>query len=334
MFFRETKQIITKYEQPYKIAILDIETTGLIPTTSEMVAFGVAIIEQNKTTIFQAIVEDKDEEEQLLKQLLIILEPCQILFSYNGSRFDIPYLKGRLSYHKLEFNEKIKLIDIKNISFINFWIKNKFTRANIEDELNFSRELTITGKELAKIIKIYIQKNFSKEGVYFEVILGHNLEEVKSCIVMFEYLQMVQGLKWKNFLECKRSEQALVLKFKGQNSELKFERNGIKFIACGQTIEVIIPVEYLELKKFLEPHKDYFYIEEFNQIIHKSLANFIPSSQKKRVKKEACFITQTNFFIRVYCKEYLELWFNDAKEPFVIYDTEPQVVWNSIKVLL
>lgn len=80
--------------------ILDIETTGLDSTRDQLVLLGFITYENDKCYIIQYFAEDNGEERRLLEIYLKMIENKKVI-TYNGDKFDIPFLNMRLDYNKL-----------------------------------------------------------------------------------------------------------------------------------------------------------------------------------------------------------------------------------------
>lgn len=80
--------------------ILDIETTGLDSKRDQLVLLGFIGYENDKCYIIQYFAEDNSEESRLLEIYLNMIESKKVI-TYNGDKFDIPFLNMRLDYHKL-----------------------------------------------------------------------------------------------------------------------------------------------------------------------------------------------------------------------------------------
>ena len=78
-----------------KIAVIDIETTGLEPSTSEIIAVGIKC--GDSVTIF----ENKGNEANLLKRVLNYLDMIRldVLAGYNFFDFDIPYIIAKCNQY-------------------------------------------------------------------------------------------------------------------------------------------------------------------------------------------------------------------------------------------
>jgi uncharacterized protein YprB with RNaseH-like and TPR domain len=80
------KVTIMKYH-----AYLDIETTGLSYRYADLTVIGIALEKNRKCQVVQLIEGDLYEEK-----LLDSLEGVDEIYTYNGSRFDLPFIKAGL----------------------------------------------------------------------------------------------------------------------------------------------------------------------------------------------------------------------------------------------
>ena len=83
--------------QPCVAAYLDIETTGLSPRHSEITVVGIHICSGTETQFIQ-LVGDAINADCILEAL----ERVQIIYTYNGSRFDLPFIYYRLGINLAE----------------------------------------------------------------------------------------------------------------------------------------------------------------------------------------------------------------------------------------
>ena len=82
----------------YREASLDIETTGLSPAWCEITVVGIHIFGGDDTGFVQLV-----GEEVTADNLLTALEGTQVIYTYNGSRFDLPFIRSRLGINLAEF---------------------------------------------------------------------------------------------------------------------------------------------------------------------------------------------------------------------------------------
>jgi len=72
-------------------AYLDIETTGLSRYDCELTVIGIGLEEGAEIQIIQ-LIEDDLYEQRLMK----VLEGADEIYTYNGSRFDLPFIRTQL----------------------------------------------------------------------------------------------------------------------------------------------------------------------------------------------------------------------------------------------
>jgi hypothetical protein len=72
-------------------AYLDIETTGLSAEYCAITVVGILVVAHEREQVFQ-YVEDDITEDNITRAL----QGVRILHTYNGTRFDLPFIKRRL----------------------------------------------------------------------------------------------------------------------------------------------------------------------------------------------------------------------------------------------
>lgn len=70
---------------------LDIETTGLSPRYGDLTVIGLFLDEGAREKVIQWVGEGISREG-----LLEAVERIEVLYTYNGRRFDLPYIKAKL----------------------------------------------------------------------------------------------------------------------------------------------------------------------------------------------------------------------------------------------
>ncbi|MBR6014560.1 MAG: ribonuclease H-like domain-containing protein, partial [Firmicutes bacterium] len=102
-----------------KVGILDIETTGLSPERSRVILGGLITIEPGVANeadaanapdtilaeeFFCEYNNDRDEKE-LLEAYMAAIRNVDVVVTYNGEHFDIPFLRARCKKLGVEFEE-------------------------------------------------------------------------------------------------------------------------------------------------------------------------------------------------------------------------------------
>jgi uncharacterized protein YprB with RNaseH-like and TPR domain len=75
-------------------AYLDIETTGLSPEYCEITVVGIHLVGKHVTRTVQLVGGEAN-----LEGILNTLRNVDIIYTYNGSRFDLPFIDRRLGVH-------------------------------------------------------------------------------------------------------------------------------------------------------------------------------------------------------------------------------------------
>ena len=89
---------------------MDIETLGL--SNVPIILIGVAEIKGNKIISSQYFLRDLDEEIAILKGYFSHLDEDSVHVTFNGKTFDVPYIKNRLSYHRIDVDFNLAHLDL------------------------------------------------------------------------------------------------------------------------------------------------------------------------------------------------------------------------------
>ncbi len=125
-----------EFEQDYKVLFLDIETDDRIrvgqPIPGEYRILSVALKDgETGKEAYLVIKEDTDEEEKaMLTKLAKLFNTYDVLISWNGNAFDIPYIKSRmirygiqLDWRKLFPQDQMKIFQ-KSVSLRSYSLEN------------------------------------------------------------------------------------------------------------------------------------------------------------------------------------------------------------------
>ncbi len=127
-------------------AYLDIETTGLSPEYSEITVIGIHLVDGHRERFVQLIGDNITAEK-----LLETLEGVSIIHTYNGSRFDLPFIHARIG---IDLTRNFAHCDL----MYDCWKNNLYGGLKrVEQTLGISRKLKgIDGLEAVKLWWRYI----------------------------------------------------------------------------------------------------------------------------------------------------------------------------------
>jgi uncharacterized protein YprB with RNaseH-like and TPR domain len=156
-------------------AYLDIETTGLSADYHEITVVGIYLVEGSDTRFVQLVGEEITEEA-----VLEVLDGVSTIFTYNGKRFDLPFIRDRLGLNlETEFSHHDLMYDC--------WRNNLYGGFKaVEKQLGIQRRLTgIGGFEAVMLWWRYV--NEGDRGA-LKLLLEYNREDVINLKVLRQSL--------------------------------------------------------------------------------------------------------------------------------------------------
>ena len=146
-------------------AYLDIETTGLSRDLCEMTVVGIGV-EQNRKVQVRQLVGDEITRRRIIRALKGVNE----IYTYNGSRFDLPFIEALLG---IDLEERFLHRDL----MYDCWKRKlKGGLKVVERKLKIKRHLLhIDGFMAVKLWWAYINDN---ERWALEALLEYNREDV------------------------------------------------------------------------------------------------------------------------------------------------------------
>ena len=166
------------YFQGMRIGVLDIETTGLNPARNHFILGGIYSVPDN--TLHQFFAETRAEEEEALCGYLDILSQLDMVITYNGRHFDLPFLEKRWQKYsgapaRLPYNLDLYLI-LNGHSPIKRFVPN-LKQKTVENYMGLwqSRDDEISGAESVELYNTYEKTQNPALG---DKILLHNSDDI------------------------------------------------------------------------------------------------------------------------------------------------------------
>jgi len=146
-------------------AYLDIETTGLSAQDCDITVVGIYIYSENETQFIQLVGKDITSES-----ILGTLKGIDILYTYNGSRFDLPFIYCRLGINLARLFKHCDLM-------YDCWRCNLYGGfKSVEIKLGIGRKLKeINGYEAVRLWWRYVE-SFDLDSL--NLLLEYNKEDV------------------------------------------------------------------------------------------------------------------------------------------------------------
>ncbi|MCL1981756.1 MAG: ribonuclease H-like domain-containing protein [Clostridiales bacterium] len=168
------------------LCVLDIETTGLAPETSHFVLGSLIEIKAGgEAHLKQYFAEGIAEERQLLAEYMGEASGYDVLLTYNGRRFDVPFLASRACGLDLDCPDMPYNFDL-------YQVLNGYTalrkllpnlqQKTVEDFMGLwpYRKDTITGRESAMLYQkyLYLKEIYEDPAECMALMLLHNKDDV------------------------------------------------------------------------------------------------------------------------------------------------------------
>jgi hypothetical protein len=146
-------------------AYLDIETTGLSPSGCDITVTGIYLCGQNDDNFIQFV-----GQKNAAGDILEVLKGIEVLYTYNGSRFDLPFIHSALGVNLEEHFVHHDLM-------YDCWRNGLYGGLKgVERRLGIARELPdMNGLEAVRLWWKYVE-NFDLEAL--NKLLAYNKEDV------------------------------------------------------------------------------------------------------------------------------------------------------------
>ncbi|MFC1897832.1 ribonuclease H-like domain-containing protein [Chloroflexota bacterium] len=161
--------------QPIIEAYLDIETTGLSPWDSQITVVGIHLCNGEHTRLIQLVGKSISAQS-----ILEALTDVEVIYTYNGSRFDLPFIHSLLGINLAQlFKHRDLMYDC--------WRCNLYGGfKSVERQLGIERKLTeVNGYEAIRLWWSYVN-DYDKDAL--NNLLEYNREDVINLKTLKEKL--------------------------------------------------------------------------------------------------------------------------------------------------
>jgi len=290
---------------PDNAALFDIETTGFHKDRTSLYLIGAGRLTGADCEITQFFADTADDEEDVLLAFKEFLKSnnIDILISFNGLGFDVPYLSNKYNKYGIIFDLKsFTHIDIYKIVSAQKYLfnLNSYAQKSIEKFLGIDREDEFNGGQLIPIYEAYAS-SFSED--LLKPLLLHNYEDVLGMLDLIPILSYFYNLNGKSFLKPQKKElldNALYLEFELEHSvpkDLEFKNSTIALYFHKNLASIEIPVIADRAKLYYPDYKNYYYLPEEDIAIHKSIAEFMDKDRRIKATKNTAYTYVNGTFI-------------------------------------
>lgn len=285
-----------------QMLFMDIETTGFSAASSRLYLIGCVYFAGKCWHLIQWLAENEKEEAALLEAFLELAGHFSVLVHFNGSTFDLPFLKHRCEKLGLSCSlDKFEQIDLyKRIAPYKYFLKLPNCRQKtLEKFLGNNREDLYDGGELIEVYQNYV-KTPSAEAL--RILLLHNADDMRgmlSILPMLAYSDLfargvitkkAQANYYKDYNGEKKQELLLTLALPSVLPRpLSISANDCYFSGEGTRGMLKVPIYEEELKYFYDNYRDYYYLPLEDVALHKSIASFVDKEYRVQATAATCY---------------------------------------------
>lgn len=190
-----------KYFNQDIVCFLDIETTGFSRKKNFIYLIGIQYYSQSTKnwSIRQLFAENINEEKDILLEFIKLISNYKKIITYNGDRFDIPFINSRLLLLGIPYliNKDLSLDIYKVVKENNIFLSlNSLKLKSLEESLGLYREDLYSGKDCINFYYDYIK---SHNDDSFNKIIQHNYEDLYYMIDILKIFDIIKEIKSFSF---------------------------------------------------------------------------------------------------------------------------------------
>lgn len=188
---------IEKYFKGLNSCFIDIETTGLDRNKQIIYLIGLLFYDNSNEewVLNQYFSNQLGDERNLLLAFMKELSQFNNLISYNGDRFDIPFINHRLKFNAIDnfisLDNSYDLYQVirANNDYLN--LKNLKLKT-VEESLGYFREDIYSGFECIRFYYDYLKDN---DKILKSIILKHNSDDLFYMLDIIKILDLIHKKK-------------------------------------------------------------------------------------------------------------------------------------------
>lgn len=317
------------------LVFLDIETTGLTPATSSIYLIGAVYHQQMEWHIRQWFSDSLTSEQEILEDFFSFIRNYQVIVSFNGETFDLPFLRKCAAAYGIETDilDNIRSFDLyRHLRPIKSMLQlENLKLSTLEDYLGIERQDHATGLEMISVYKDYLE---TKDERLYQVLLLHNEDDLKA---------MPQIMPLLSYIDIFRSEWTLAgYSLSAASASLTVVVDcSVKVpvaVICELPLcrlsiranQIIVEIRAFigELKYFFANYKDYYYLPGEERAVHKKVGQYVDAQHRVQATASTCYTRKTSTFLPLSHEDMFDIYKEDysSKQLFTEYIDDPDFV--------
>lgn len=313
---------------PKQVVFIDIETTGFSRLYDSIYLIGLVYWEEGHFAdghfveghfvAKQYLAGSLADEVQVLEKALDQLQNFKIFVTYNGDMFDLPFIEERAKRLRVwresdrDLWESYRSVDLMRRYRIHqsFFGWPNMKLKTLEAFLGIDRRDPFDGGQLIEVFYEYARTDDERLE---KVLLLHNYEDIVYLLPLLKIETFTTGLKTAQIEEVRYEEGELLVFWDrpfalSHHSRMALNRKKRKdpdypkaefiFEAGNRCSRILLPWCYEPVYYYLPNAKDYYFLPEKGEIVHKSLAFDVPSSERRKAKPCECVLCGQGSFVQ------------------------------------
>ena len=296
---------------------LDIETTGLKKESCSVYLIGLLYPAKEGSELTLIFAEDPKEEEEILLEFSSFLSGRKDpIITFNGDRFDLPFLLKRYEIHGFDAPSELKENESRDIYALLKPCRRAFCLSSlnqkaVEGLMGIKREDKYSGKELIEVYKTYA---INRDPALLDLLITHNREDVigmTKILPALSYAKVFYSAESEVSLETEEVLISIHSGFDGtEAAELMINyilpepvvkprlfHTGELFLRVREnTGSLRVPLFRGELKHFFSNYRDYLYIPSEDRAVLKTIGKLY-SEKTEKASKDNCYVRTEGMFI-------------------------------------
>lgn len=240
---------LKEYSKNRRMVFFDIETLGLNPQFYPVILIGMSYEDNGRYTVEQFFAEDITEEENILREFKSRIDDSDILVTYNGKNFDVPYVNKRMERYGVEYSLKQEHLDVichVRPNKVKLGLESCSLKS-VEKYLELYREDTIDGAESIKLYNRYVK---NREEEIKQKIMLHNFEDVYNLPGV---LKIFDSIEFKNTADSITYKQKSFLNslLKNKSMRLSIDIDSLSKMQASKLIDFMLNGTACEYKDLI-----------------------------------------------------------------------------------
>lgn len=309
-----------------ELCFFDIETTGLSADVSSLYLIGAATVSNTSLEICQWFADDYISEETLLASFSDYCKAFSYIVHYNGDTFDVPYLTKKYTSYQLDnpfLCKNLASIDLYKVikPYKKLIPTTNLKLFSVEKFFHFKRQFYHSGKECIDIYVDYIKSKYYKEDFQKEkllnLLLTHNRDDLIGTALSSQFI-LYKNLFSNSYRDCSN------ISFDGSYVKIEYhlpfsfyqvfhyDMKNLQVTVENEICSFMFPTIQATGYHFFENYKDYFYLPEEDEAMHKSVAIYVDANRRTKATKKNCYVKKEGIFLSCDVKKMKKNGYTDS----------------------